>query len=69
MQHVIAESNRKFEELDDIQAYINEKDRQWTGVPKEEIKAFMHELIYNELSGELRKKIGFYSEVNFCNPG
>jgi len=59
-QRVISESNEEFEKLDNIQAYISEKDREWTSVPKEEVTAFMQKLINNELSEELREKISFY---------
>ena len=59
-QRVISESNKEFEKLDNIQAYISEKDREWTSAPKEEVTAFMQKLINNELSKELREKIKFY---------
>jgi len=64
VQQAVSQSNREFEELADIQAYINDKDRQWTSAPKEEITAFMQELIDNELSKELREKIAVYEEKN-----
>ncbi len=61
-QQLISESNRAFEKLDDIQAYIDEQDQQWTSVPKEEVTPFMRQLMDNELSEELIEKIGFYEE-------
>jgi len=61
-QRVISEPNREFEGLDNIQAHISEKDQEWTSVPKEEVTAFMQKLINNELSEELREKIGFYKD-------
>ena len=56
LQKTVSESNQEFEKLDDIQEYINEKDKKWTSAPKEEITPFMQELIGNELSNNLRKE-------------
>lgn len=61
-QRVVSKSNKEFEKLDDIQAYIDRQDRQWVLAAKEETTAFMEELINNELSDELREKIEFYDE-------
>ncbi len=61
-QRFVTESNKEFETLDSIQAYIDEKDRQWSSVPKAEITAFMQGLINNGLSNKLKKKIDFYEE-------
>ena len=59
---IISESNKEFEKLDNIQNYIDEQDHRWTSVPKEEITAFMHELMNNRLSEKLREKLDFYEE-------
>jgi signal transduction histidine kinase len=70
------ESNSRFKQLDDIQSYINEKDAEWSSVPKETITPFMQELIDNRVSKELRSlaryfegKYGYkvFSEVFFTN--
>lgn len=37
IQRIISESNKEFELLGNIQAYIAEKDREWTSVPHKEI--------------------------------
>lgn len=42
--------------------YINKKDQEWTSVLEEEITSFMQELINNELSQGLKKKIIFYNK-------
>jgi len=62
LQKIIIESNQEFEKLDNIQNYINEKDREWISAPKEEITPFMKDLINNKLSKELRKRTKFYEE-------
>ncbi|MBW2038544.1 MAG: PAS domain S-box protein [Deltaproteobacteria bacterium] len=56
LQKTVSESNQEFEKLDNIQEYINKKDKKWTSAPKEEITPFMQELISNELSNNLRKE-------------
>ena len=60
LQEIISESNEEFEKLYDIPAYINERDREWTSVPKEEITPFMKEIIDRKLSEELRKKTLYF---------
>jgi len=65
VQRVISESNEEFENLGNIQAYISEKDSDWTSVPKEEVTAFMEELINSNLSKKLREELElkeFYEE-------
>jgi hypothetical protein len=62
IQKVVAGSNKEFEKLDDIQACIDQKDCEWTSMPKEEITPFMQELIKTELSEKLREKLEFYEE-------
>jgi len=62
LQKTLIKSNQEFEQLDNIQNYINEKEREWTSVPKEEITPFIKELSNNELSKALRKRTRFYEE-------
>jgi len=62
LQETITNSNQEFEKLDNIQEYINEKDREWTSAPKEEITPFMRDLINNRLSKALRKRAKFHEE-------
>ncbi len=47
-------SNENFDEMDDVQKYIIQKDSEWTTAPKEMITPFMQELLNNELSEEIR---------------
>jgi len=61
-QRVVSESNKEFEKINDIQAYISKKDRQWMSEPKEVKTVFMQDLINNQLSEELREKAIFYHE-------
>jgi HAMP domain-containing protein len=58
----VAKSNTEFEKLSNIQAYISEKDQQWTSIPKEEITPFMQDIMGNELSERLREKADFYDK-------
>ncbi|MGD2095513.1 MAG: HAMP domain-containing protein, partial [Phycisphaerales bacterium] len=60
LREAISASNQEFDGLENIQAFISEKDKEWTSVPREKISAFMLELLKNKLSRELREKISFY---------
>ncbi|MBC8473528.1 MAG: HAMP domain-containing protein [Candidatus Omnitrophica bacterium] len=60
LQNIVVESNNLFEELDDIQAYITEKNKEWISVDKNIVTPFMQGLMDNELSRELKEKIDFY---------
>lgn len=56
----IVSSNEEFEEIENVQDYINQIDKEWTSAAKVTITPFMQELIRNELSAELREKVDFY---------
>ena len=62
LQEEVAKSNHEFEKIDNIKAYISQKDQEWVSAPKGTITPFMQELIGSELSGELREKLKFYKE-------
>lgn len=62
LQESVLMSNRDFDKLDDVQAYINKREREWTSSAKEEVTPFMHDLIHNGLSNNLREKAAFYEE-------
>jgi len=62
LPETIIKSNQQFENLDDIQEYIDEKDKEWTAVPEQTVTPFMKDLINNKLSKELRKRTRFYEE-------
>ncbi|MBU0650608.1 HAMP domain-containing protein [bacterium] len=62
LQKALIKSNQDFEALEDIQAYIAQKDREWISAEGEEITAFMRELIDRELSQALRRKTEFYKK-------
>lgn len=62
---LLIESNAEFENLDNVEAYIDEKDREWVSAPKETETAFMRSLIDNELSRQIREEFElkkFYKE-------
>lgn len=58
----LRKSNEEFENLTDIQKYINEKNLEWISVSSETITPFMQELIDNEQSDNLRTEIDFYEK-------
>ena len=59
----VSESHREFRELDNIEAYIDQKDREWVSAPKDKITPFMRGLINRDLSKHLRKDfIEFYQK-------
>src|SRR4030042_5647379 len=62
LQNSVLASNREFEKLDDIHAYINKKDLEWTSAPKESITPFMQKIINNVLSNELRERKNYHGE-------
>ncbi len=58
----IVESNQEFEELDNIQEYIDKRDKEWVSAPKGKPTPFIQEVISNELLEELKMQIEFYEE-------
>ena len=60
LHNAIEESNLMFAAIEDIDAYINQKDKAWTNAAPREITPFMAELIENDTSRELREKSEFY---------
>ncbi len=62
LRESVAESNREFEKLENIQEYLDKKDREWISVPKETITPFMQDLINNEAAEEIREKTEFYKQ-------
>jgi len=63
LQKTLLKVNADFEKLDDIKEYINQKDQEWTSVPKDEITSFMQNLIQGDLSDAFRIKFTeFYEE-------
>ena len=43
-------SNEKFAQLDDVPAYIEQKDHEWTAAPQNEITPFMQDVLNHDLS-------------------
>jgi len=56
VQKTVLESNQEFENLSDIQGYIDLQDDTWVSTPYETITPFMQSLISNELAEDLKKK-------------
>jgi PAS domain S-box-containing protein len=62
VQEAVWASNQRFNNLNDVETYINEKDQEWTSTPKEVITPFMVELIDNKLSRSLKEKLDYYKK-------
>ncbi|MBI5039415.1 MAG: hypothetical protein HZC13_06640 [Nitrospirae bacterium] len=62
LRDMVARSNMDFEKMDNVQGFIDEKDHEWTSVPRGAITPFMQKLLENDLSDMLRKKIEFYND-------
>ena len=56
LQKAIKKSNSEFAELDNKEAYIERKDREWVAVPADTVTPFMQDLMNNELARELKVK-------------
>jgi len=62
VQKTLLESNQEFDNLSDIQGYIDQQDDAWISAPDETITPFMQSLISNELAEDLRKN--FVERIN-----
>ncbi len=60
LQEALAQSNDKFERMDDAAAYIQQKDREWISAAPESATPFMNEIMDNMLSRELKEKVEFH---------
>ncbi len=62
VRDVVIESNQEFERLEDIQDYVDKKDREWVSTPEGTITPFVQGLMNNTLSNALRGRMRFYRE-------
>jgi len=62
VQKTLLESNQEFDNLSDIQGYIDQQEDAWVSTPEETITPFMQSLISNELSEDIRKN--FVDKIN-----
>ena len=62
-QVTVSESNKEFEALEDVQKYIDEQDREWSGATSETVTPFMKGLMSNSLSARLREKIWLLEDL------
>ncbi len=62
LQQTVAQSNRVFEKLQDLQEYIDERNNEWISVQKTATTPLIKELFNNKLSEELRERIAFHEE-------
>lgn len=62
LRKFLAQSNRTFDDFDNIQGYINEHDEAWKAASDEMITPFMQALINNEISLEMGRKVASYEE-------
>lgn len=56
LQVALERSNKFFEELEDLSAYIAKEDEAWQAVPAHELNPLMRDLIENNVSGTLRQE-------------
>lgn len=64
LQEALALSNQEFEALgEDVEAYIDEKDKEWMSAGRETVTPFIAELLDNKASRMLRDKIARYEKV------
>ncbi|MFH1718551.1 MAG: HAMP domain-containing protein, partial [Planctomycetota bacterium] len=68
LQKALVAWNRQFEELGDIQDYIDRKEAEWTSTPPGTITPFVEELLNNELSEELKTRIEFHKRKQSREP-
>jgi len=62
VQKTLLESNQEFDNLSDIQGYIDQQEDAWVSNPDETITPFMESLISNELAEDIRKN--FVEKIN-----
>jgi len=62
VRRTLLESNQEFDNLSDIQGYIDQQEDAWVSVPDETITPFMQSLISNELAKNLREN--FVEKIN-----
>ena len=65
IQKTVFDSNTAFQEMNDIQSYIEEKDEEWISTPQDKETEFMRDLISNELSEDLRRKFIIYWKIKY----
>lgn len=56
----LTESNKQFDELENREEFIAEKDTLWTSIPKGETNAFVQKILDSKNSQELKNKADFY---------
>jgi hypothetical protein len=57
LEKQLIESNKLFDEMDDVSEYISKRDSEWISAPKETVSPFMQEIIHSELSKEIREEL------------
>ena len=62
VQEAIKASNLRFEQMQDVQAYIDRQECEWRAAPKETITPFMESLLANGLSAAMRARINTLEE-------
>ncbi len=64
LREAVTRSNDEFRQKNNLQEYISQKDMEWVSAPEGTLTPFMREIMNNDLSEELIKKIEFYEEEN-----
>ncbi len=63
LQRIVSESNREFEQMEDLEEFMDSIDARWTSKDSDQDWPFLKNLIDNDLSYDLREKIEFH-ELN-----
>ncbi|MDX8392722.1 MAG: ATP-binding protein [Mariprofundaceae bacterium] len=62
LQQALLASNKAFAKIADREAFIDHQDQAWAATEKNDLSPFMHTIMDNDLSRELRAKIDFYQQ-------
>jgi len=62
MQNAVTQSNQEFSSLENIDEYIHQNDTEWVFSSPESLTTFMQQLLDNDLSKELNKKLTLYEK-------
>ena len=60
LQKSLIASNKEFDKLGNVQAYINKRDKEWSSADREKLPSFINDTLNNDLSKEINKRLDFY---------
>ncbi|MEE8553677.1 MAG: HAMP domain-containing protein, partial [Desulfobacterales bacterium] len=65
IQKTVFNSNTAFQQMDDIQSYVKQRDREWISTPQDKETGFMRNLAASQLSEDLRNKFVTYWKIKY----